>query len=178
MAANRSLIQRVISQYLERQHLLLIVLCLFLLPTSGYLMMGRALRKNASFWDISHVYLGLLACFIAVTFLVTNVMGNKWRQYFPWLTLDFSQLLQDIKGLFKGRLPQAGGRGLFSCVEGLGMLIMVAVGITGAMWFVLQGTTDALMWRNYHIMAAKGLMGFLALHVIFAALHLLDFIRN
>ncbi|WP_394203252.1 cytochrome b/b6 domain-containing protein [Shewanella waksmanii] len=178
MAKKHSVVSKVIAAYQVRQHQLLIVLCLYLLGTSGYLMMGRALRANASFWDLSHVYLGLLTCVIAMTFLVTNIIGNKWRQYFPWLAMDFSQLSNDFKGLFKGHLPQAGGSGLFSCVEGIGMLILAAVSVTGLMWFVLQGSADALMWRSYHIIAAKSLIVFLIFHVIFAALHLLDFIRN
>lgn len=36
------------------QHLFVILLTLFLVGTSGWLMMGRALRANASVWDILH----------------------------------------------------------------------------------------------------------------------------
>ncbi|MFT5704776.1 MAG: hypothetical protein ACI8SK_000729 [Shewanella sp.] len=166
------------ARFSEYQHLLIILLSLYLILTSRWILMGRSIRVNASLWDITHVYLGLLTTLLACLFMLANCMRGKWYQYFPWLLGDTTQLVNDCKGVFKGKIPASGGRGLFSWVEGLGMLLLVGVGLTGILWFVSQGTSDALVWRNYHIILAKGFIGFIFIHVLFACLHLLDFIRN
>ncbi|QYJ98313.1 cytochrome b/b6 domain-containing protein [Shewanella alkalitolerans] len=160
------------------QHLFVILLTLFLVGTSGWLMMGRALRANASVWDILHVYLGLLAGIFSVTMLAINLMRGQWRQYFPYLVGDFTQLSNDVCGLKRGKLPLAGGRGLFSVVEGIGMLLFVAVSVTGLMWFITQGSSEALNWRSYHHSLAHGFIVFMVIHALFALSHLLDFIRR
>ncbi|MEC4727480.1 cytochrome b/b6 domain-containing protein [Shewanella sp. D64] len=171
-------IGRIYARYSEYQHLLIILLSLYLILTSSWLLMGRSIRENASLWDITHVYLGLFTTLLACLFLLANSIRGKWHQYFPWLLGNTTQLVNDCKGVFKGKIPVSGGRGLFSCVEGIGMLLLVGVGLTGTLWFVSQGSTDALLWRNYHIILAKGFIGFIVIHIIFACLHLLDFIRN
>lgn len=140
--------------------------------------MGRSLRVSASIWDYLHVYLGLMTAVLSMSMLVTNCINGRWRQFFPWLQLDFSHLIKDFSGLLKGKIPVAGGRGLFSCIEGLGILLLVGVGVTGMIWFCLQGSSDALAWRSYHLLFAKCFMGFILIHVFCACLHLLDFIRN
>ena len=166
------------KKVIEYQHLVLILLSLFLISTNGWLLMGRAIRTNASMWDYLHVYLGLLVACFSVSILLTNVVKGKWRQYFPWLVGDFSQLSNDICGLKQGKIPLAGGRGLFSVIEGIGLILLVLVSFTGVMWFVTQGSSEALNWRSYHHSAAHGFIGFIIVHSICAAAHLLDFIRN
>lgn len=134
----KSRLRQLLSIFAARQHLMIIVSVAYLILTSGWILIGRSLRNNASLWDLSHVYLGLFAAVLAVSFLITTCLKGKWRQYFPWLVADFSQLKNDLQGLTKGKLPIAGGRGLFSIVEGLGLLIFLAVGLTGVLWFVTQ----------------------------------------
>ncbi|MCG9728701.1 cytochrome b/b6 domain-containing protein [Shewanella sp. Isolate13] len=174
----QSMFKRLARKYIDLQHVLIILICAYLIFTSGSIFIGRSLRTNASFWDQSHVYLGLIGAFLSITFLITTSLKGKWRQYFPWLIGDFSQLKTDILGFFKGKIPIAGGRGLFSVVEGIGMLLFLAVGLTGIGWFATQGSSDALMWRDYHIHLAQALIGFIVVHAISACLHLLDFFRN
>ncbi|MGS0673818.1 cytochrome b/b6 domain-containing protein [Shewanella sp. 0m-4] len=174
----QSTFKRLARKYIDLQHVLIIITSAYLIFTSGSIVMGRRLRPNASFWDQSHVYLGLIAAFLSITFLITTCLKGKWRQYFPWLLGDFSQLKSDILGLFKGKIPIAGGRGLFSVTEGIGMLLFLAVGVTGLLWFATQGSSDALFWRGYHIHFAQGFIGFIVLHAVFACLHLLDFFRS
>ncbi|ABV38393.1 conserved hypothetical protein [Shewanella sediminis HAW-EB3] len=178
MSKPASAITKLFAKLNELQHLFIIILSAYLIITSGWILIGRSLRASASFWDLAHVYLGLITAIFSFTFLLSNSLKGKWRQYFPWLKGDFSQLKKDISGLFKGKLPIAGGSGLFSWIEGLGMLVFVGVGFTGVIWYFLQGTPDALLWRGYHIMLAKSFIGFIVLHIVLAGLHLLDFIRD
>lgn len=167
-----------IKRLSELQHVMLLLLTSYLIITSAWVMLGRSLRDNASFWDITHVYLGLATAILSISFFIRNVTHGKWRQYFAWLILDVSQINQDIVGLASKRIPVAGGKGLFSLVEGLGMLLLLATSITGVFWFINQGDASALTWRSYHQLFAKGFIGFILVHLVFACLHLLDFIRD
>ncbi len=173
-----SIFTRLINAVKEYQHLALILLSIFLISTSGWIVMGRGLRANASVWDLLHVYLGLLAALLSVTFLLSNFVQGKWRQFFPYLAGDLSQVILDLKGLFKGKLPSAGGKGLFSLIEGIGLLLLFAVSVTGVMWFILQGSSDALPWRSWHHTFSHWFIGFVVLHCLCAISHILDFIRN
>lgn len=83
-----------------------------------------------------------------------------------------------MAGLLLGRIPAAEGGGLFGFIEGLLLLALVATAVTGAAWFLAQGSSEALAWRASHVFAARGLIGLLALHVVTVSLHLLDFVRD
>lgn len=159
-------------------HVWLATCCAVLVCTSPWIFIGRSLRKNASFWDYLHVYLGLVCTVLALLFLLHNTFNGKWRSYFGWLVGDWAQLKQDIAGVIKGKFPVAGGKGLFSVVEGIGMLLLVATGLTGVVWFVYQGTPIATDWRGYHIICAQAFIGFLIVHIVLAATHIIEFIRQ
>ncbi|WP_025821112.1 cytochrome b/b6 domain-containing protein [Shewanella marina] len=159
-------------------HVIVLVVATVLILGSTQILIGRSLRANASFWDLLHVYLGLFSVLLAAAFWLYNMSQGRWRQYYPWLVLDFSQLTADVKNLFKGKLPSAGGKGLFSVVEGIGMLLFLATAVTGLLWYIYQGTSDALMWRGYHIDVAYYFVGFICVHMVLACLHIIDFIRQ
>ena len=163
---------------LARLHLWIVLSVVLLVCTSPWIFIGRSLRANASIWDYLHVYLGLIAAALGILFLLRNSIQGKWHQYFAWLVGDWGQLIQDVKGLFKGKLPVAGGKGLFSTVEGIGMLLLVATGVTGALWFFYQGTPLAMTWRGYHQVCADVFIGFLVVHLVLAASHIIEFIRQ
>ena len=163
---------------LARLHLWIVLSVGLLVCTSPWIFIGRSLRANASIWDYLHVYLGLIAAALGILFLLRNSIQGKWHQYFAWLVGDWGQLIQDIKGLFKGKLPVAGGKGLFSTVEGIGMLLLVATGVTGALWFFYQGTPLAMTWRSYHQVCADVFIGFLVVHLVLVASHIIEFIRQ
>ncbi|MGL5359236.1 MAG: cytochrome b/b6 domain-containing protein, partial [Shewanella sp.] len=162
---------------LERLHVWIVICSLVLVCTSPWIFMGRSLRSNASTFDYLHVYLGLVCTLLSVAFLLRNSLQGKWRLYFAWLVGDWAQLGQDCRGLLKGKLPVAGGKGLFSTVEGIGLLLLLATGLSGVVWFVYQGTPLAMAWRGYHQGLAQAFMGFLVVHILLAVSHVLEFIR-
>lgn len=169
---------KVLGILLAHLHVWLVICCTLLVCTSPWIFMGRSLRNTASFWDYLHVYLGLVSTVLGLLFLLRNTLQGKWHQYFGWLVGDWAQLKQDIAGLTKGKLPVAGGKGLFSVVEGIGMLLLVATGLTGVVWFVYQGTPTAMEWRGYHLICAQAFIGFLMVHIVLAATHIIEFIRQ
>lgn len=157
----------------------LVVLCMgLLLLTSPWVLLGRELKYNGNVWNIMHVYLGIVCALLGGLFLLKNIQQNKWRQYYPWLCGDVSQLKQDIVGLTRAKIPAAGGKGLFSVIEGIGLLLLLGTGLTGMGWYVCQGSAIALDWRSYHQLFSQGFTGFVIVHLLLALSHILDFFRH
>lgn len=161
-----------------RQHLLLALLAAWLLLTSPGVHMFRRIPGNAGWLDYAHVGLGLAATALAVTFTISCTRLGRWRLYFPWLAGDLGQVWRDLRGLLRREVPTAEGGGLFALIEGLLLLALVATAVTGVLWLLTQGSAEAVSWRHYHILAARGMIVFLVLHILSVSLHLLDFIRE
>ncbi|WP_282109984.1 cytochrome b/b6 domain-containing protein [Shewanella algicola] len=155
-------------------HALVLAMSLLLIFTSPWILIGRQLTERAGFWDLFHVYGGLLTAMVAVLFLLKVCKGGQWRLFFPWLVLDIKPLLTDVRGLLRGQLPHSGGKGLISVIEGLGVILLLLVALTGVAWFVAE-PANALTWRHYHIVCVHGFIGFVVLHCILGLLHIREF---
>jgi hypothetical protein len=161
-----------------RQHLAVALLSTWLIATSPWIAMLRRVPRDAGFLDHSHVVLGFVTLAIAITYTVTCTRAGRWRLYFPWLAGELGAVGRDASGLLRGRIPAAEGGGLFGLIEGLLLLLLLATAVTGAVWYAMQGTADALAWRSHHIFAARGLVACFLLHVVTVSLHLIDLIRD
>lgn len=162
----------------NRQHTAIAVLSLWLVGTSPGIAMLRRIPPEAGWLDHAHVALGFVALLLAATYTWSCACNGGWRLYFPWTPGSFNGVARDLSGLLRGRVPAAESGGLFGFIEGL---LLVAVALTaagGAAWFVAQGSSDALTWREIHIASARGLVGLLVLHVTAVSLHLLEFLRD
>lgn len=167
-----------VEKLAARQHLALTLLSAWLIATSPWIAMLRRVPRDAGFLDYSHVVLGSVTLAIAITYTVSCTRAGRWRLYFPWLAGHLGAIGRDASGLLRGRIPAAEGGGLFGLIEGLLLVLLLATAVTGAVWFAMQGSLEALAWRSHHIFAARGLVVFLVLHVITVSLHLIDFIRD
>ena len=161
-----------------RQHFAVALSSAWLITTSPWIAMLRRIPREAGFLEYSHVVLGFFTLAIAITYTVSCTRGGRWRLYFPWLAGQFGTVGRDASGLLRGRIPAAEGGGLFGLIEGLLLALLLVTAVTGAVWFAMQGTADALAWRSYHILAARGLVAVFILHVITVSLHLIDFVRD
>jgi hypothetical protein len=159
-----------------RQHLLLALLVGWLVLTSPWVHMFRRIPRNAGFLDLAHVWLGLAALALAITFTIACTRRGRWRLHFPWLAGDLGQVARDLRGLLRREVPTAEGGGLFALIEGLLLLAVLATAFSGAGWLLVQGSAEAVSWRDYHILAARSMMVLLVLHILSVSLHLLDFI--
>ncbi len=167
-----------LARLAERQHLFVALLSGWLILTSPWVHMFRRIPGNAGWLEYAHVVLGLAAAVLAVTFTASCTRHGRWRLYFPWLTGALAQPARELRGLLRGEVPSAEGGGLFALVEGLLLLALLATALSGCAWLLVQGSAAAVDWRGYHILAARGMMVLLVLHVVTASLHLLDFIRE
>jgi hypothetical protein len=162
----------------DRQHLVLALLAGWLILTSPWVHLYRRIPRDAGILAYSHIILGLAAFAIACTFTISCARHGGWRRYFPWLGGDLAQVGRELRGLRHGELPTAEGGGLFALIEGALLLATLAAGVTGAAWLMLEGTAAAADWRDYHILCARFMIGFVVLHVVTVTLHLLDFLRE
>jgi Ni,Fe-hydrogenase I cytochrome b subunit len=161
-----------------RLHLVVALLTVWLLATSPWIAMYRRLPAHPGWLDLAHVALGFVALACGVPYLYACVQGGRWRLYFPWLAGEGGAAGRDLLGLVKGRIPSAEGGGLFGLIEGLALLSLLATAATGAVWFMTQGTSEALAWREAHALAARALIAFVVAHVITVSLHLIELIRE
>jgi cytochrome b561 len=162
----------------NRQHLAVAVLSLWLIGTSPWIAMFRSVPAGAGWLDHAHVALGFVTLLLAATYTRSCTRQGRWRLYFPWTPQLFGGPARDLRGLFRGQIPAAEGGGLFGLIEGLLLVALVLTSASGAAWFFTQGSGDALAWREFHIFAARGMIGLLVLHVVTVSLHLLDFVRD
>jgi len=162
----------------DRQHLAIALLTLWLLITSPWVSMLRRIPPSAGWLDYAHVALGMLTLVLGVVYAWSCTRGGRWRLYFPCAPSELRSVGRDLAGLLRGRIPSAEGGGLFGLIEGLLLLLLLATALTGAGWLATQGSDAALAWREYHALAARGLIGLLVLHVVTVSLHLLDFLRD
>lgn len=161
----------------DRLHLAAALLCAWLILTSPWISMLRRIPAGAGWLDYAHVALGFLALLLAAAYAATCCRAGRWRLYFPtWGGLG--AVARDLGGLLRGRIPSAEGGGLFALVEGLLLAALLGAAATGAGWFFLQGTADALDWRQWHLYAARLLAGLVVVHAIGVSLHLVDLARD
>jgi hypothetical protein len=160
------------------QHLALLLLTLWLLLTSPWIAMYRRLPADAGWLAYAHVVLGLATLALTATYLWTCCRGGRWRLYFPVGRPRLKEVGRDLRGLLRGRIPAAEGGGLFGLIEGLLLLALLATAITGAAWYLTQGSAEALAWRSQHALAVRALVALLVLHTVSVSLHLLDFLRD
>jgi hypothetical protein len=162
----------------DRLHGAVALLSLWLILTSPWVAMLRRIPSGAGWLDFAHVMLGFVALLLACAYSWTCTRDGRWRLYFPLAPGQFVNVVRDVSGLLRGHIPAAESGGLFGFIEGLLLAALALTAATGAAWFLAQGSGDALAWRGCHIVAARGLVGLLALHVVTVSLHLLDFVRD
>jgi len=140
--------------------------------------MRRIVPESPGFWDYAHIGLGIALAAIAVTYFAAQTIGGGWRRHFPWVAGDLSEVNSDFKAIANLKIPSAGGSGLFSLIQGLLLVMLLATAITGVAWLAADGARIALAWREWHMLAANVFAWLLVGHVVASALHVLDFMRD
>lgn len=159
-------------------HALLAPACIFLLASSPWIGMYHALPESPGWLDLSHVIVGLATLPLAVVYVVACTQRGLWRTYFPWLSGQFGGIGRDLAGLARGQRPMSEGGGLFAAIEGLLLVALLAVALTGALWFILQGGDAAVALRSMHASCAHVFGVLLGAHVLAVSLHLVDLVRG
>jgi cytochrome b561 len=162
----------------NRLHIAVTLLALWLVTTSPWVSMLRRVPASAGFLDYAHVLLGIAALIAGVLYGLMVVRDGRWKLYFPLAAGHGAAVGRDLAGLLRGKLPATEGGGLFGAIEGMLLVALVATGLSGVAWFLLQGSDAALTWRMLHIALARILIAAGVLHALAVASHLLDFVRD
>jgi cytochrome b561 len=156
----------------NRLHVATVLLCAWLIFSSPWVAMLRRVPSGAGVLEWAHVVLGFAALLVGLAYASAYVARGRWRLYFPWLAGDVRPAARDLAGILRGRLPSAEGGGLFAVIEGLLLLVLLVLGITGAAWFMWQGSAEAAQCRAVHIVGARVLIGLVLAHLFAVATHL------
>ena len=159
-------------------HLLVALASTWLIVSSPWIGMYQRMPEEPGAINLSHVALGLALLPLVVVYLVACTLGGGWRLYFPWMAGQWGGLGRDLAGIFRGQRPGSEGGGLFATIEGLLLLTLLAAALTGTLWFSMQGTEAAVLWRGHHIVAARCFTVFMLLHVVAVSLHFVDLVRD
>lgn len=170
----RSLLDRLVNPL----HLLIALACTWLAASSPWIGLYQALPDDPGAINLSHVVLGLAMLPLGIAYFAACTVGGRWRLYFPWVAGQFGEIGRDVAGLFRGQRPGSEGGGLFAAIEGLLLLALLAAALTGVLWFLGGGTEAAIAWRGHHILAARGLIVLMVMHVLAVALHFVDLLRD
>lgn len=170
----RSLLDRLVNPL----HLLIALACTWLAASSPWIGLYQALPDDPGAINLSHVVLGLAMLPLGIVYFAACTVGGRWRLYFPWVAGQFGEIGRDVAGLFRGQRPGSEGGGLFAAIEGLLLLALLATALTGALWFLGGGTEAVIAWRGHHILAARGLIVLMVMHVVAVSLHFVDLVRD
>ena len=130
---------------------------------------------------MANIYEKIPGCILGQFSKMKFVNGSNFKKFKDYFLADYVSgfiVPGDTFDNVKGKFPIAGGKGLFSAIEGIGMLLLVATGLSGLIWFLFQGTATAIEWRGYHQLFAQAFIGFLVVHLLLAISHIIDFIRQ
>lgn len=159
-------------------HQVIALACTWLIVSSPWIGMYHRIPEKMGLVNGSHVVLGLALLPLGLVYLGASTLGGRWRLYFPWLGGQLSPVGRDVAGIFRGERPGSEGGGLFATIEGLLLLALFVTSASGTLWFFMQGTESAVIWRGHHILAARGFAVLMLLHVIAVSLHFLDLVRD
>ena len=159
-------------------HLLIALGCVWLIASSPWIGMYHELPEAAGAINLIHVVIGLALLPLALVYTAACTLGGRWHLYFPWAAGQLGAIGADVAGIFRGQRPGSEAGGLFAAIEGLLLLALLATTLSGALWWLARGAELAVMWREVHIVAARGLALLLVLHVVAVSLHLIDLVRD
>lgn len=137
-------------------HAIVLILVLCQLLSSNFIRFNQAGGiASAPLFTIGtwiHIGTGLTLVPLTLIFIVVELYRRGFKDFFPYLWGDFSQVLSDIATLRKLQLPEARPRGLAAIVEGLGLGALLITLLAGLTWFVLwtAGISGADTVRSIH----------------------------
>lgn len=137
------------------------------------------MRWDMPFFLHSHLYTGLAASlFIAAFWILAFRTPGMLRHLFPYSKSGMSVIRQDIRTLLSFRYPETGMRGgLSGAFEGLGIVAITVMAISGICMFVLiqEGEPFSVFSHSWtalvHIAVSKIVWAYWFGHVGMAILH-------
>lgn len=135
-------------------HILVAVLILAQIINSNFTrreaLGGHSLETTITWMHIVSGF-GLIVLGIVLLWWMFSQRGFNW--YFAWAKADFRGIRQDLNTLAKLKLPEALPGGIAATIQGLGVVALLAVAVSGGLWFVvntIQGPSSAFAHSILH----------------------------
>lgn len=135
-------------------HILIAVLILAQIINSNFTRreaLGGDSLETAITWMHIISGLGLIVLGCALLTWMLSQRGFSW--YFAWIMADFRGIRQDLVTLAKWQLPEASPGGIAATIQGLGLVALLAVAVSGGLWFAvynIQGSSSYLAHSILH----------------------------
>lgn len=164
-------IWRFLGQYQTKAvrlyHILILSLVLTQILISNWMKVSvnDSIPIGYRFFTYLHIIIGFSLLFLTIRFIFICLKQRGWSYYYPYLIGDFKQVSQDIKTLFKFKLPDSNPRGLAPIIQGLGLGALSIAIFSGASWFImwLNGFNSlAISFLSYH----KILVGLIEIYIV------------
>ena len=120
----------------------LIILCLVIFQTIVSNLMrvgdnGEVSRNIIEYFGTYvHIGTGLFLFMIAFPFFYLELTRHGSAYFFPYAFGNFTQLKKDFDKLKRFELPEADAYGIAAVVQGLGMIALALVILSGIAWFL------------------------------------------
>jgi cytochrome b561 len=159
-------------------HLLLLLAVLHQLISSQFI--ERPIPGDAPSLLFSlHEYIGLATFLIVFLFWIWTLIRNgesKLGKLLPWFSrARLRSLAQEILGQLRqlrcGDFSDKSSGAVASAVHGLGLLVVTAMALTGAIYFFAKGSAYARTALDVHSLMANLMWAYLIGHTSLAALH-------
>lgn len=125
-----------------------------------------------------HIISGFMLILLGITLLVWMLTQRGFRWYFAWVTLDLSGIKTDLLQLARLKLPEAGKGGIAATIQGLGVISLLLVAVSGGMWFMANSllglpVETARYYLHWHKFLTTFIEMFFYAHGAMGLLHML-----
>lgn len=127
-----------------------------------------------------HFIIGFSLLILSIVMCIYCYSRRGLRYFYPYFWGDTLQIRQDIRTFSKLKLPEANPRGLAACVQGLGLLLLCFVALSGTSWFILWQINSffAPTAKNLHETLTGGLEIYLLAHGSMGIIHFFIWCNN
>ena len=159
-------------------HLLLLVVVVNQLASSQFI--ERPLPGEPPGWPYAlHQYVGLASVAVVAAFWVWAMVRRgetRLARLVPWFSVTrvrdvAADLSTQLRRMVRGKAPDDNDGAFASAVHGLGLLTVTAMAVSGAVYFLAQGTPVARTSMGLHKLFANLMWAYLFGHVGVAAFH-------
>lgn len=132
--------------------------------------------SNAVDFFYLHRLAGVWTFVMVVLFIGVKGYRRTLWDLFPWHRRGVCAIKQDVGCLLTARLPVRQGVGLARFIQGLGILLVLAMGALGIAWWIMRAwqvgaPSDARLFIHWHANLATLLWIYIVGHVAMVVLH-------
>lgn len=95
---------------------------------------GNPLKLYGS---LLHFFVGSITFFFSLLLLLVAIRTRGFRYYYAIFLGQTQPLIKDAKILISKKLPKPNAGSLAATIQGLGMLALIAVSLSGLCWFLM-----------------------------------------